>query len=227
MTTTKFQLMTQQLIKVLGSVIKLASTDITLPVINAVLLRRQGNYLTATATDRYVVGVARDYLNPDLDAPADDWRFAISLADAKALLKLAKANNKTAPVMIFSATELTLTAGFDREWSADNVEVTVNRFPGVGPMLLKVLSRLARTPSVGGLNVTRAAQFTDAAVLCGDRLHQATVWWDASDEPRNGVDQPQWGVKIGEDFVGVVMGLRLAGSRDDLRSVSDWKDLLA
>lgn len=229
MTTTTFQIHPAQLVKLIGSVLKLASTDITLPILSAVLLRRQGNYLTATATDRYALGVCRDYFDPNLDQPADGWRFLLSLPDAKALLKLARAALKAKrPVIPIQANDIDLVIGYDGEVRAGNVEFTTQQtYPKTDAVLFRILSRLARVPQVGGLNLGRMAQFVDAGLICGDRLGMSTIVWDASPKPIAGFSaQPQWAIRIGEDFVGAVMGIRVPGSQDVLRDVSDWKDLL-
>jgi hypothetical protein len=222
MMTHAFELRTDQILKLIGSVIKLASTDVTLVQINSVMLRRQGNYLTATTTDRYAIGMCRDYLDPNLDAPADGWRFGLPLADAKALLTFArKCRASKITVVPVVATDTDLTVGHDALFKASgNSEFLRDEFPNVWTLLGKMLKRDGG-PDLAGVYVERFTQFYDAQRIADSTIggrNPMTIW-------KAGLgDSPAWALKIGTDFIGVVMGCRLGDTTDN--DVSDWGDLL-
>jgi hypothetical protein len=228
MTAHTFQLGTQSLLKVIGSVTKLASTDMTLPLINSVLLRRQGNYLTATASDRYVIGVCRDHFLPETDLPPEGWRFLLTLDDAKALLKLARlAVKEKFPVINFGATELELNGGWDQEFVATNVEATVGHYPNTDSVLLRMLQREPVVSTCAAVYMQRWSQFVDAQRIADKEIGGANPsrFWDVTQG-----SSPAWAVKIGRDadFVGVIMGCRLGDGEtaQTVTNVSDWSELL-
>jgi hypothetical protein len=217
-----FQIPAQSIADLLGATSKLASKDQYLRNLNAILLRRCGEYLTATATDCYVLGVARIRLSTDLPMPPDGWRFLVPLSAASSLLRLAK----HCSTLDFSDDGFTLTVRSDvGGWSADNVEVTHpedGRYPSVGPLLRKYLRRIVDAPSIGGLDFAKVGQFVQAQKIFGDSTSPVVIW-DTSEK-----GQPSWALRIGADFVGLVMGMRLPeGMAEARRDVSDWDEILA
>jgi len=233
----EFEIKTQDLVWLLAATIPLASTNTFLTNFNCVMLRRQGNYLTATASDRYVAGIARRRAAAaGLPAPEPGWSFPLGLKDAKELLKLARGRSvdKRALVPFVDHSdgwleipmsgrgfrEFGLLPGQDRD--------DVGGFPAVHTLLARNIGQLRQELcGVSGIDLAKVAQFAPAAKMvwksCGEYAH----WWRT-----NGAgDLSQWAVRIGDDFIGLVMGVRLPQDRAELdltpaATRAEWSDIL-
>ena len=232
----EFEIKAQDLVWLLVATIPLASTNTFLAGLNCVMLRRQGNYLTATASDRYVAGIARRELDPGLPAPEPGWSFPLGLKDAKELLKLARSkhSDKNArarfvghgdgwldmPLSCVGFREFGLSPGQNRD--------DVAGFPAVHTVLARNIGQLRQEPcGVSGIDLVKIAQFAPAARMvwksCGGYAH----WWRTDDAG----DAGRWVVRIGDDFIGLVMGVRLPVGRVELdltpaATRAEWSDIL-
>lgn len=230
-----FEIPASTLVDLLASTIPLASTDITLPAINCVMLHRRGDWLTATATDRYIAGIMRARLTPDLPAPEPDWSFPLGLADAKELLKLArsKRRDRLARVRFVDHGLGTLSmpdAGRTFTEFGVRADLRPQGFPAMRTLLRLSLGGLRSTPSgVSGIDPRKLAQFAPAAKVAWDRCEGITRWWETGD--RGSDEARQWALRIGEDFVGLVMGIRLPEEQREAdllpaATLADWSEVL-
>lgn len=232
---TAFEIRAQDLIDLLVPTIPLAS-DSTYLAISSVLLARRGDYLTALATDRHVMGMRRVLVNSALPAPDDGWKFALSLKDAKELLKDARGALRAAPrgpTTFWARARLSAPGGgiLLRHPTDAPVVTYVEQLTKGGDRypverILKILRSTLRTvrsvPQVpGGLDPRLVGKFSAA-------MKQSTefpAWWDAT--PDDGVDGwNTFALKIGPDFVGLVMGMRSSVDGPAVTDVSDWDEVL-
>lgn len=100
-------------------VLPLAGKDDSLPVICAVLIETRGEYVTATATDRFRFGICRDRLGVDDNdkptMPPTGWRALIPARDLRTILGFFKASRYFDPVLELAVDDqgerLTVTQG--------------------------------------------------------------------------------------------------------------------
>jgi hypothetical protein len=235
----EFELQASDLLRLLDCTIPLASTDTALPGINVVMLRREGNYLTATATDRYVAGKARVLLNPNLPAPRRGWSFPLGLADAKALRKLCWEHRKdrAARARFVDQEDGVLSMPISgQSWREFGVkaELRPSGFPKVESLFRNVMSTVRSKPQVvGGLDITRVAQFAPAAKIFWSSHDGAPIFWDATPDrltDDDGSVGPRWALKFGTgvDFgmIGLIMGVKCWMSQSTATNISDWNDQL-
>lgn len=231
-----FELPASTLVDLLTSVTPLASTNVTLQAINCVMLRRQGDWLTATATDRYVAGIMRHRLRDDLPAPEPGWSFPLGLDDVKELLKLARSKRKDKLARArfvdlgLGVLQLPVSGLTFNEFGVHPALRPQGGFPAVHTLFRRSLGGLRSIPSgVSGIDPRRLAQFAPAAKVAWDHCEDVTRWWETggrgSDETR------QWALRIGDDFVGLIAGVRLPeGQREaDLlpaATLADWSEVL-
>ena len=94
MGNTKIEIGVHELRDLVAGVIPLADTGTGLPVLECVLLRGHGDQITATATDRYRIGISR----VDVQAP-DGFRALVRAVDLKAILKTFRPTRNTSPTL--------------------------------------------------------------------------------------------------------------------------------
>lgn len=234
----EFEVPAKTLLQLLDCTITLASTDITLPGINCVMLRRQGAYLTATATDRYVVGRVRVPLDHDLPAPRPGWSFPLGLGDAKALRKLAYTKRASQGRARFvdqqdGTLSMPVSAVHFQEFGLPADRRPVG-FPPVGGLLRSILSTVRTRPQVPGrLDLEKVAQFAPAAKVFRRACEGQAFWWDATPdylEDNDGSTHPRWAVRMGDGsglgLVGAVMGVRPGIGCAQCTDISGWEGLL-
>lgn len=231
----EFEIKAQDLVWLLAATIPLASTDTFLKNLNCVMLRRQGNYLTATASDRYVAGIARHELDPGLPAPEPGWSFPLGLKDAKELLRLARSrrSDKNARAQFVDHSdgwlEMPLSGRGFRQFGLlpGQGRDDVDGFPAVHTLLARSIGQLRQEPcGVSGIDLAKVVQFAPAAKMVWKSCGGYARWWrtDAGDSGR-------WAVRIGDDFIGLVMGVRLPQDRAELdltpaATRAEWSDIL-
>ena len=74
-----------------------------LPVLNAVLIEGVGQYLTATATDRYRIGVQRIKVDVDVSG----FTALVSIRSLRSILSIFKTTRKFNPELTFTVTDTT------------------------------------------------------------------------------------------------------------------------
>ena len=204
-------LQTHRVMDLLDPVIPLASTDITQPLINRVRVRRSGDWMIATASDRYVAGAAR--VPAAYDCPPDGWAVEISLADAKQWLTLAKSYRRAKfsamPVRVDGQSLIVgydpLSGGFDSELTLTLLQ---DRMPPVESLIKTVTRQRSAAPVEGwGLNADFLRKFSNAQRIFGGYAGTGRVLRLAHGE-HLGIS-----IQVGDDFVGVIMGVRLMTPR--------------
>jgi len=222
MTTHTFQIRADQLSKIVGSVLPMASKDRTLGVLSGVLLRRQDNYLTATATDRYVIGICRDSIDPNLTAPSQQWRCVIDLAAAKDLLTTAKREQNRVIVVEQNDDRIDFVSIGRAYQEIEGPVDGKNVYPEVGRLVSSLDGVTASLTGPFGLDIERVAQFLPAQKIAHKADRAFPRMW-GSDAKAGGA---QIVIRIGEDFIGTVMGMRLPGDAAHEASITDWEGML-
>lgn len=163
-----------------------------LPILNAVLIEGHGPYLTATATDRYRLGVQRHRLT------APGFHAIVDLRSLRAVLSIFKATRKANPELSITAGEGKLTVestGLDiggitgsLSWSLVNGEY---------PKVMSVIRDANEATETGTLtlNPSLLADFK-AAQRSGDAM------------VLRGAPGKAVFVQIGPNFVGAIMPMR-------------------
>jgi hypothetical protein len=184
----------------LDPVIPLASTDSILPLINRVRMRRSGPWMIATASDRYVAGASRQRANGD--CPLDGWAVEIPLDQAKQLVSLAKQYRRARwMVMPLALDGGRLACGHDAELVFD---LPREPMPPIEALIKNMTEERAPNPGAPfGLNADLIKRFSAAQRVYGGYPGTGRVLTLAHGK---GLAIT---VRVGEDFVGVIMGCRL------------------
>ena len=229
-----FEIPASTLHDLLTATIPLASTEITMPSINCVQLRRVDDCLIATATDRYVLGIARKPLNPTIPWPEIGWSFPIGLKDAKTLLKLCKSHRRDPLARVrmidddMGMLHLPISDLHFRALGSDNDahRKYLDGFPPIGNLLQEILSTVHDGKQVvGGLNPKRVGQFSNAMKVFPTAI---PYWWNAS--LARGDIAPRWAVHIedGPDsgMIGAVLGMHTPAGKEKATDITSWKAVL-
>lgn len=99
---TTINLTASEFAALIRPVLPLAGDDMMLPVLNAVLIETDSKWLSATATDRFRLGIKRIEKRPTEDDEAADWpefRALIPLRAVRSLLAMFKASRGYNPSM--------------------------------------------------------------------------------------------------------------------------------
>lgn len=232
----EFEIKASDLVWLLAATVPLASTNTYLKNLSCVMLRRQDDYVTAAATDRYVAGIARRGLCRDLPAPEPGWSFPLGLGDAKELLKLArsKRGDKLARARFVDHGDGQLSMpmsclgfrkfGLPPGRACDDM----GGFPAIHTVLARNIGQLRTTPSgVAGVDLCKVAQFAPAARMVWNSCGGCARWWRVDESS----SCPAWAVKIGDDFIGLVMGVREPEDQAEVdltpaATSADWSGIL-
>lgn len=231
-------LTTNTLHRLLQPVAPLAHRDGDLPAINAVHVERIGDYLTATATDRFRVGVQRVRVE---EMPAGEFACLIRLEQVRSILALFKATRRGRPEV---TVDLHLEDGrlvVEQHVPGDEFSEMRAAFPTFGATY-EPRGHGAGYPDLHGL-ITRtiAAKTDDAPNHWGISLSLLAGFAQAVKRNGNGYDEALWmhrpkGAKlgplllaVGDDFVGMIMPRRLHGETswgEALETVEGWARFL-
>lgn len=206
----------KDLVNLLAAVLPMASTDKFVPMLCAVRLEVRGNYLIATATDRYVAGMARTFISGDGDLTP--WVGLVDGPDIKAIITEARKIKVGAALA-----ELTVANG-KLVFGAYGQEIRTARFvddayPRVELLFEKALAIQAGRTRPAGVNPDLVTKFSAIAKSTGQRC--IDYWLDNKAETI--------AVTCGDDFIGIIMGIRLthlAGGARTGRVGYGWDDLL-
>lgn len=224
------ELTTRQFRNLVEPVMPLAGNDDMLPVLTTLLIRANATTITATATDRFRVGISRIPNTGATDTlPAAGVEFMIRTADVKRVLTVFKGSRYDDPALNFTyypagtdsapVVEVNSQAGFDGLAGATlRLTVPDGEFPKVNQIFTELLEDTDARVDSFGVNAAFLADFK-AAVRDG---HPLTVRPGAND--RKGVI-----VACGDHFIGVLMTRRLileSGHDPVAELAKSWSDIL-
>jgi len=192
-----------QLHRILVSVPPMTSTVPTFPVLGTVQLSLDGSTLTATATDRYTVGVCRTTIEPS--GSIDEWTVMITRDDVKSLIT----DLKRAPGRVrVTVTDTTLALD---EWRTVQL-FTGAEFPRVsGPFADALAMKPDRTRSTT-LDYTMLAHFGPAAKAAGKTPSgkQGTPVLTMTMTDKKDMIL----IRCGANFAGILMNMRLPEGKE-------------
>lgn len=228
----------RQLHELIRPVVPFAGDTYSLPVLNTVLLQRCGDYLVASATDRYHLGVKRVRVgNPPDETQADeDLSVVVKLPELRQLLSLFKPARKSWP----SQPKLTLEV-------ADGI-LYAEAVPGVGdenhglaaarigcgietadfPDLFQLMvaqltaERPERVDSIA-VNFERLTHLREAVNHDESLGNQPVVFTLGATDRRAIVAQ------VGADFIGALMPVGAAAGSESLfpAALTGWQEMFA
>lgn len=216
---TAITITARELTALLGPVTPHASKDDTVPLLCAVRIRSNGPWLTAIATDRYRIALKR--IRPSA-APEEGFDAIIPLRVLARVRSIFKAGRGHDPILTFTIDGTRLTVG-----AADTFAGLVDASLafeldslGKWPYSLDRIVREGLTaepvtkPAVGAFTPAFLADFATGQVGASPMRISPT-----------GLGSKPWLVRIGDDFIGLIVPVRVS----DTPSASDedaWLPLL-
>lgn len=227
----------RQLHELIRPVVPFAGVGYSLPVLNTVLLQRCGDYLVASATDRYHLGVKRVKVESLAEHTDPQLSVVVKLPELRQLLSLFKPARKSWP----GQPKLTLEV-------ADGI-LYAEAVPGVGdenhglaaarigcgietaaafPDLFKLMvaqltaERPERVDSIG-LNFERLTHLREAIRYDESLGNQPVVFTLGATDRRAIVAQ------VGADFIGALMPVGAAAGSESLfpEALTGWQEMFA
>ena len=216
MTEPTFTLTAREFRDLVTPVIPMAHKDRTIPILNAVRIESVGNYLIASATDRYAVGMSR---HTPSEKPPKGLAIMIPLASLRFILATFKPSRDVDPQLEFVVTakgeRLRLNqTGFD----LFEASITYPLEQGAWPRLPEVITNQAQSDEpptkMIGLNASLLAKF-QGAVRGGEPI-EITI----------GANNKPILITAGDHFIGALMPTPLSNSDTGTSTVSEWSALL-
>lgn len=186
----------RDLTTVIGEVLPHASKDGTLPVLNAVLLRAEGGVLTASATDRYTLGVSTiGWQGADIPASV------LGLDDAVELLRILKGRaGRTGPGEPLTVKASKTAIAFEIPGLTVTYELRKGSFPDFAALLAKERPAGDKPGVQIALDPDFLARFKAARRSSREPVHLNIA--GSSREPAMVL------VKVGKHFTGAIMSVR-------------------
>lgn len=206
-----------QLRDLVAPVVPLAGKDESLPLLKSVLIRSSGPYLTATATDRYRMGIKRMRTE---EPPPAGLRAVVSLSALKSILSIFKPTRTHNPELrlTFEGDTVRVESGFLFEGvgSASIVHPLVEGdYPPVDRLVRDAIGREQGDAVPVGLNPTLLGDFRHAQQMGEPLILRCS-----------GPKSPVL-VHVGEDFIGLVTPIHWAGTAAAQRADDDgWSEVL-
>lgn len=194
------------LAQALGAVIPFASRDETLPAVGAVQLHCLGDTLTATATDRYVIGHARQDATGTFDGPRFlHWRDAQALR--KAISRHIAFVESAADLVTITVEDGATNFAFGRTRLAVTEPNGVKSAPDLGPIMAKL-------PTNDGVSLQQPIGLSRRVL----RPLLKAAKWDPYNPMRWLPEDPgkPIRVEIGDWFVAAVMPVKLRGDEGNV-----------
>lgn len=221
MSAPSFEITAKQFAQLVRPVVPLAAADGMLPILNAVHFYSAGDYLVASATDRFRLGIHRRRLD---GAPPVDLKFGLSLASISRIGQIFRGPRTFDPVLRFSIEDglarVSQTGGLEGIVEASVAFPLVDgEFPNLPKIITNGLDSDMERADTVGVNSAFLADFqhavTDATPLVirmgGTDLDKAST-------------RPLI-LTAGEDFIGLLMPVRFEPTEHS-RTLTDWQTFL-
>lgn len=161
MSDVSFDISTKELAKLVKPVMPLAHKDGMLPILNAVVFESAGDYITASATDRYRMGIARAKIDP---APPPGLNIKLGLGELRQLLSVFKSDAKMERTVTITVLDdrikVEQTLGFGFMDASMSFPLVKGDFPPLAK-LLNEAQLVDPSPAVG-LNAAHLSDFRHA-----------------------------------------------------------------
>ena len=157
-------------------IIPLASPDGMLPILNAVKVETRGEYMTATATDRFRVGISR--IKPDGPTPAG-FNALIRLSELRQMLTIFKATKNNDPILTLtleitddhtSRLRVTQSGGFNFIDASMTFGLMTGDYPRTAPLFTSFAKNTSEPAALVGMNAAYLADFRHALRNRSDTL---------------------------------------------------------
>ena len=213
-TTTTVTMKASQFRSLVSPVMPLADqTAWNLPVLNAVSIEAHGDYLIATATDRYRLGVQR----VKMAEPVPGFAAIISIRALRSVLSIFKATRKSDPLLSITAAEGVLSVksvsglGIDYGFMTGSMTwpLVDGQYPEVRSIFTKGSAKEDSVPLL--LNPSFLADFAAAQTQGEPMVMRGTAGHAVF-------------VQIGADFIGAIMQARTSEAP---KVDADWTTFLA
>ncbi|MGW8565696.1 hypothetical protein [Isoptericola sp. NPDC055881] len=193
-------------------------------ILEAVLVRKAGEYVTALATDRYKIGFQRLAISDTVQAD-DGFRAAIPVVAIKHIRTVFRATKVHNPVLRLTVEgdqlHVEIADGFDTERGAITgaslrFALAGGEYPRVDHLVREALE--AKPPAEAmamNVNPNFLAEFR-----IGQPLHTPITI-----TPTRHPNSP-WLVRVGADFVGLIVPVRFAGEGEETSRKDEWLALL-
>lgn len=202
-----------QLRTLLSRVAPFAGSDDSLPVIATVNLEGHGGYLTATATDRYIMGVSRVLVED-----ADGFNALLRAKDVRHILATFKnrkaIQSKVALTVANGSLTVSLVDGLFAD--ADDLTARYGLMDGTYPKVMDIFRnwKPAADTTSNGCNPFYLAKFQHVTQFRGEPVK---VSFGAGTSPIL--------VQAGDYFLGAVMPVRMTEASDNQpMALADWLD---
>lgn len=201
MSELSIEITSRELAELVNPVTPCAGTDDFTPILKAVRIESRGAYLTASATDRFRVGVSR--IKPAVTPPAG-LAFTLGIAELKRIQAIFKGTRHTTPSLRLTVTEAGLRVeslgGFEGFSSASmTFSLLTGDFPRLAPLIANHDNSSTEPVKTVALNAKFLAAFQHAV----------------SDGSPLVVRSANYGkpviVTVGDYFIGALMPTRRAG----------------
>lgn len=227
---TAITLTATQLRDLLTPVIPHASKDETLPTLRAVHIRTAGKYVTAIATDRYRIGFQRVALDPEPEAGFDAVLSAVAIKRLLALFRPSRSHNPAVRLTIDGARITAAAASTLDDGEQPNMWFLGDGLAGASLTFQLVdgdypkVDRLIRDALNSKAEDAAMAPSFNPEFLADFRIGQPKhIPMQIS---ATGPVKKPWLIRIGDDFIGLLVPVRYADPATAPGDTDTWLPLL-
>ena len=216
MTQNTLNITARQFRKLTAPVLPMVGTDDTTPVLTGVKIETRGQWLIATATDRFRVGVHRLKCPDGGEWP--EWSALISGKTIRAILASFKPSRQDADpelTLTISGESIKVHGGaalLDMNEASITYPLLGGEFPLVGSLIKEALDAEPDPRATAAFNMSSLAKMIPSGETVEVRIaspHKASLF------------------TFGDDFIGILMPRRTKSEDGDFRVSEDWADILA
>jgi len=208
----------RELTALVASVIPHASKDVSLPLLCSVFVRSSGPWVTALTTDRYRISLQR--VRP-AEAPGDGFAAIIPLGVLARIRSTFTAARNVDPIITLTVDEdkllVTTTGALDGMVGA-SFEFRLTDKASAWPKVDRLISE-----ALASDGTTAARMVVSPSLLADFRIGQPH-YEPMRVTPTGGETKP-WLIRIGEDFIGLIVPVRRSVEVAELEDAG-WLDLL-